>query len=516
MSDTNTYICMSGLPGVAQVQQPPTAGDRYVSHPAWLKGDASDYQSRKFESAETNRLNRAHWQYADEKPVNVWLAAQLATIRSRATYEARNNAIFQGIIHTHAEDIVGRDGPSLQVHSDNEKYNSALENLWKLWFAAPTPRRNVSGTAILKLWIRSLWRSGEFLCQIVTDSTAEGPVKMRLRPVHPRRLGTPLEMSADPSVVMGIRFDSEGRPATYYIADSSVGGNNLAVSLSSTPYPADLIVHEFILDEEDQARGIPFANPTLQTSADLRDYNVQVQDAARQMADQACLLKTNHPDAELWTNPESVTVKRRTIGMCPPGWEPFIYPATQPPATYGEYLGERMRELGRPVGMPLLMVRLDASKHNYSSARLDTQVYRRSIAGLQTWISGSDRSYGTLSRLVDELAREARFTVLELRERPDRVSYVWTWPVMPHVDPAKESKAEGETLTNITETLTDAVAARGRDLETHIATIARERQLLEEAGIAPPPWMGGGTATETDDDDAIEDVVEEAVEDATP
>jgi len=457
----------------------------YTSHPAWGMG------ARRFESAETTRLNQAHWRDADDVTVNTWLISQLATVRSRSTYEARQNGTILGMINTHADDIVGPDGPTLQVISDDDAYNEALEQLWQWWFAAPTPRPNFSGVSWLKLDIHSLWNSGEFLSQLITDPTAEGPVKLRIRPTHPRQLATAPEMAADPDVFMGIRFDSLGRPSQYYLHDPRpAAGTGLATSRYST-IPPDLIIHEFLVHEEDQARGIPWLNTALVPSADLRDYGDQVQDAARQMADQSALLYTNNPAAPVWDAPESTTVERRTIKMCPPGWEPFQYgSSTQPPVQYPEYVAERQRELGRPVGMPLLLVRLDATKHNYSSARLDCQNYQRAVQGIQTWLSGSPRSYGTLNRLLDELAREGRFTVPALRRRPERVQYAWTWPQRPHVDPQKEALGEGIGMKNLTITLTKALAARGETLESHIETLKRELKLIKDAGLpVPAEWI---------------------------
>jgi lambda family phage portal protein len=467
---------------MAGVQTVPAA-PRSVPRPNWGE--------RRFESADTTRLNHAHWARADDLSVNVWLASQLATIRSRSIYEARQNGMVSGVINTYADDVVGQDGPVLQVQSENDAYNRALEKVWRDWFRAPTFRRNVSGAALLKLWVRNLWKCGEYMAQIATDATADGPVAMRLKPVHPRRLGTPVQRAGDPMSVMGIRFDLQGRPATYYVGEAAISGQAYVSALDYAPVPADLMIHEFLMEEEDQARGIPWLNAALQPMADLRDYDDQVQDAARQIADQCSLLYTEHPDAELWQNPENVDIQRRRIRMLPPGWKPFTYTATQPPVQYPEYRAERLRELGRPVGMPLLIVRLDASKHNYSSARLDTQCYRRAVGGVQRWISGSERNTGVLSSLVDVIATEARFSVPDLRARPESVIYAWTWPAMPHVDPQKEAQAEEISLANATETLTDVLASRGKDIETHIATLVRERALLEEAGISPPAWLAG-------------------------
>lgn len=466
----------------------------YFRRPA---GEHPDWQQRYFESAETNRLNSAQWEKADDVTVNHWLATQLSTVRARSIYESRNNGIVGGVVNTFADDVVGQDGPSLQVQSDSDQYDRALEQLWKEWFAAPTTRNNVSGAALLKLWVRNLWKCGEFLAQIVTDDQADEPLKMRLRPIHPRRLVTPPEKMGDPLTVLGISFDRSDRPARYYVSDEVISGLYAAFGTSYTTLAPDDVIHEFVLDEEGQARGIPWLNPSLQPASDLRAYDAQVQDAARQIADQSGLLYTDHQDAQLWTNPESIDVERRVIRMAPPGWKPFIYPATQPPVQYPDYRAERQREIGRPVGMPLLMIRLDASKHNYSSARLDTQVYRRSVGGIQIWLSGSDKSCGTLNRLVDLIAAEARFTVPALRKRPPTVAYRWTWPAMPHVDPSKEASAEATALSNQTMSLSESLAARGAgNTETLVASLVRDRKAFEDAGLPLPPWMTGSLPTQ--------------------
>ena len=100
------------------------------------------------------------------------------------------------------------------------------------------------------------------------NPNADGPVAMRLWPAHPRRLATPIDLTGDPNVVMGIRFDAFGRPATYHIQDAAMNGQ-AAFALTSQPWPADLIIHEFIVDEEDQARGFPWITPSLNPAADL-------------------------------------------------------------------------------------------------------------------------------------------------------------------------------------------------------------------------------------------------------
>jgi capsid protein len=482
------------------------AASRYHSAPAWGQ--------RGFDVAETDRLNEAHWQAAEDTDINSWLLAQMPTLRARAIHETRNNGMLCGVVGTLVDDVVGPDGPTLQVLSDDDAYSEAFEHVWEDWFSAPTFRPNVSGTAMLKLWVRNLPRCGEFLAQIDTDPQAAGPVAMRLRLLHPRRLASPWDQAGNPHLMMGIEFDrpyADGRPVRYWIAPPNPTGASL---VPYTPVPPDLIIHEFVLDEEGQARGFPWVVPSLQAVADLRDYDAQVQDAARQMADAAALLYTEHPDAPVWNTPERTTMERRTLKMAPPGWKPWQYQASQPPAQYPEFRAERQRDIGRPFGMPLLMVRLDATKHNYSSARLDTQTYNRTVQGIQGWLSGTPTSYGTLNRLADLVAAEARFSVPALRRRPKFVQYIWTWTPRPHVDPVKEANAEETGLRNRTVSFAGALAARGSNLDTHLRTLQRVERAFAEAGVQLPAWWTAQPTPTASVADIVDDRLAEQDEEA--
>ena len=255
------------------------------------------------------------------------------------------------------------------------------------------------------------------------------------------------------------------------------------------------MLHGFFCDEEGQARGFPWFTSALQSAADLRDYDDQVQDAARLQADQHGLLYTDHVDAPLWTAPESTTYERRTLKMVPPGWKPSYSPPTPPAAQYPDYRGERQREIGRPFNMPLMMIRLDSSKHNYSSARLDTQSYNGACRSIQCFLSGTPFSCGYLNFLVDLVAAEARFTVANLRRRPERVIYVWTWQPRGHVDPTKEADAETTGLESQSHTLIDVLNSRGRSLEQHMQSQRRVIAAYDAAPEVPrPAWLGGGSA----------------------
>jgi capsid protein len=482
---------------------------------------ATSWGQRRWEGAETNRLNEAHWLWARDESINTWLASQLSILRGRSVYEWKNNPVVLGMLATHSDDIVGPDGPKLQVQSDDKLYNEALERAWEDWAYAPTHLPDISFAALLRLWIKSIWKHGAYLAQIIILPDAEGPIKMRLRPMSPRRLDMPAQMAGNPNVFMGIEYDDLGRPRRYWIADQrGIGTGTNALSITSSPIPADLIVHGYIYEEEDQGRGIPLLASTLSTAADLRDFDDSTMDAARRAAEDGGLLYCTRTDIPTYTVPEETRVERRTIKMAPPGWEYKPFDSGSPPVQYPEYRAEKHLDLGRPASMPRLLVRLDASRHSWASARLDIDTFRRAASCLQAWLSGSERSTGTLNRLVDEVAKEARFVIPALRKKPGRVKYQWSWRPLPDVEPEKQQNAYDIGLRNGTITLTDTLRDRNKTLEQHLEERERETRAYDERGIPHPAWMdapaiGGDQTTQTaaaaprdsDQADAIEEVL---------
>ena len=465
---------------------------------------------RRWEAAKTDRLNEGHRKDAKNEDINQDIVLDLETLCKECAREIQNNAFVEGVVNTHVTDMVGHDGPILEVQSDNDTYNELLEEAWSDWWADPDINGQLAGPELLSLWIRTLWTCGEFLVQIVSGDRNEST---KLNNIHPRRIAAPFEQTA--SFPLGIEVNSTGRPLKYWIHDSVPGAFGVVSALSLEPreVSAEEIIHGFRLLEAGQIRGVPWLAPALPSIADMHDYDLQVLDAARQAADFAITLYTDHPDAIFLDVNESTKVERRTIRTMPPGWKPMQVQGHQPSTGYVEYRSERLREIGRPVGMPLMTIRLDSSKHNFSSARFDNQNYMRSNITLQGWLERS-----TLNGLVDMVARES-VLARRLPQAPERVRYVWTWPKPPNVDPSKEAKGEDIRLKNQTGTVTETVAARGKTLESHIATLKREKELFVDAGLAAPDEQnsddkdGDKGGNQDGDNDEQRSMIEEIVED---
>jgi len=460
---------------------------------------------RRWDSAETTRLNSAHWSRPIGQSVNADLVSDLETIRTRAAYEVANNEDLEGVINTFATDIGGCNGPKLQIRSDNKPFNEGLEYAWRKFWKKPDIRGMLGGVDYIQLWVRNLFLNGEFVIQKVMDRTAKGPIALRWKGIAPRRLATPPQFIGDADVIMGVRQTPEGKPVEYFISDPLRMGAFFVDTSKYTAVPAKDLMHRFLVIEEDQARGVPWLAVNLQSIADVRSYDAAVLKAAKNAARMAVWLSTNHPDANYMELNETTEIEDDMIGTLPPGWQPTQLDPKQPAINYVDYRSERQRGLGRPRNMPLMMVRLDSSKHNYSSARFDSQIYVRGCSVFRGWL---DR--GVLTDSVEDVKREVELYAAAnprwkyasaFRNPPEEYECVWTWPGFPAVDKYKESLARDMNLRNGTEALSDALAEDGRDIETHAAVRKRDNEILAASGLPPVPVEGPEDPAEDPDGD---------------
>lgn len=456
---------------------------------------SAPWKVRRWEAAETTRLNRSHWKKAIEQPINADLYADLSTIRARTTYELARNPLLEGVVGTYSQDVAGEDGPVLRVTSKSAAFNRALQLTWWNWFNAPEISGKLTGADMLSLWVRRLMDSGEFLAQRVSKQENAGPVAFRLKLIHPRRLATPNDRAADYDIAMGVKRSEQGEPLEYYIADPERFGAFILDTSKYKALKANELIHEFITIEEDQVRGVPWLATPLQATADLRDFDAQVMDAARAAADQALVWFTDHPDAPFLQVNESVEVERRMQQTGPPGWKPMQMKPEQPTINYVEYRSDRMREIGRPFGMPLMMVRLGSEQHNYSSARFDNEIYKRGIRKLRRWLERR-----VLFGLVEEIKRESELyarsnprwpMAAAFSQTPDDLDYSFVWQPLTAVDAEKDAADEEARLRAGTLPFDEACARSGREMETNIQKIAEMVKEFRKAGLPMPAWMSG-------------------------
>lgn len=480
MSDSLSWQYVAGVHPVDAdgARQPP------VDYPL------GDHERAAIEAAESNRLNSAHWSPAVDQHINATISEHGNTVRVRSNHEYWNNASVEGLVHQHTIAVAGESGPIVDIIVEDENFERwgiEAEALIEEWSGDGYSRGmsdaggRLSLGARIKQWNSSCWRNGEWLDQLVYPSNAQGPVKLRLHSIETNRLCTPTTSQAADDVVLGVRRDELRNPLEYWISDDWGAG------MAGDWYPSDFLIHGYEQIDAGQARGLAWSQTGLPIAADVRDYDDQVMDAARSMADQALVAHTKHPDAEyraLTKDEKTVRIRRRQINHLAPGWELSPTHATQPAAQYKEHRQERRGDLGLGKGVPSMMVRLDARDHNYSSARFDRGNLHESAKHVRATIYNPEIVW--LFRLVIAEGILAR----AIGPAPRRYRIELIWPPMPQIDEDKSSRAEERYLSNGTLSYDAACKLRhGRRARDVIRQRARDARALEESGL---PAIGGG------------------------
>ncbi len=478
--------CGAGLACQTRSPRPSALAAPAESTRLEILGDA--FTLRRWDAGETHRNNKAHWAKATGQNINADLAAYLKTLRARCAYEAANNPMVEGMLFTHQTDLIGNDGPRLQVLSESEEYNTAVEGIWKEWFANADVNRELAGPELLKNWIRMQWVKGEHLAQFVTDrERGLDEISLRVLNLDPDRLDTDLSSQGDANVALGVRRSRTGRPLAYQISEASWSGPFRLQNLTYQEYSADEVIHQFERLEPDQVRGVPWLASGLPTIADLRDFDVAVLNCARLAASMGVCWWTDHPDAPYIPVTDTAQFQPNTNFTGPPGYKPELVDPKQPSGNYVEFRTERYRELGRAKSIPLMKILLGSERHNFSSARMDNMNYQRGCEAIQSWLERGSLRPMLLAVLREAilLRRAGRFL---LPPAPSgSIVMRWIWPKQPAVDPLKESNAETIQMQNGSLPYADLCANYGRDEDDVIASRARSAKKLEDAGLPALP-----------------------------
>lgn len=437
--------------------------------------------ARTYESAATSRINKKHWTNANGSDADGVITPALAVLRNRSRHEVRNNGYAEGLVETYACDVVGPDGPKLQVQSSSDAWNKSVEDGFNQWARTADVGERMELQDILRLLVRGFFEAGEGLVQHVVTDRRSGPVRRRLLVIEADRLSSPFGVDTA-EVRNGVRIErSTGRPLSYYVLKDHPGALNYTGTVAEyDEVPARDIMHIYKMLRPGQTRGVPWLAPVLDIFGQLRDLTMHTLLAAEYAAALAVLIYTDHDDTEFDNCGDELDVmdiEPGTMSMLPHGWKASQIKPEQPAENYTDFKKELLKEVGRVVGMPYLVIGNDASNHNYSSARMDNQSYWSGVRFVQSFLA---RHFATPN--VELWVQEA-YLAGSIKSPPPGWKTSWTWNQATHVDPAKEEAAAVLRLANGTSTWKDECKAKGRDWEEVFAQLKREIDTANDLGL---------------------------------
>ncbi len=431
-----------------------------------------------YDSARTTDDNRRHWANVDQLSADAALSpAVRQTLRSRARYEVANNCYAAGLVRTVANDLIGT-GPTLQIVAPEGFDANPIERSWSSWAKAVKLARK------LRCMRQCLSRDGEAFAVLFTNPKVNHPVKLDIRLVEAEQVTTPGLVTEN--AVDGIVFDEFGNPETYHILRTHPG--DVLHSMEYDEVPAEFVIHWFRLERPGQKRGVPILAPALPLFSKLRRYTLAVLGAAEAAAMQAGVLYTdgspNDDESVEGEAFEAVEFERNMFTTLPRNYRLEQLKAEQPTTTYAEFKAELIDEAARCENVPSNIARGNSSSYNYASGRLDNQMFGRSQKVDHSEVEEEviDRIWGAW---IDEAAREPG-VIPDGFPPLSACSHEWFWDGREHVDPNKEANAQATRIANLTTSLAEEWANRGRDWEKGMRQIARERALLAELGLSLP------------------------------
>lgn len=444
--------------------------------------------SRRWDPAQTRPSQQTPFTFGYGQSINTDLAEKLNYLMARTSFECARNPIYEGVVNTFSQDVVGQHGPGLQITSDDPEFNSAVEEAWRKVFALPNPVRKTSGgVESMKQWVRMLLNAGSFINIKTTPRRSDG-VNFGWKTIHPRRMVTPSKFAGDKNVAFGQRFNDDGEVIEHYFnKPTSVDGRYLDNDFETIP--ADVVQHRYFEIEPEQLTGFPVLSTTLDTAAEIRTLDNAEIKAQRINAQNAMIMEANNPDAIVDYDP----IKTPTYGVSqeegeatvlPPGYTAKAIDSNRPSGEHVTYRRERIAELGLPIGMPLLVIMLTVDAANFSSAQFGGMLYAESIRHYQSFLERM-----TLNELLEEVILELVLTGKV--KRPKKYEKVWTHHVPPNANIEKFVKSIRTMVEDGLIPQSVASGLLGYDWEKVVAGRKRCAEDLEEAGLPPAPVNAG-------------------------
>lgn len=438
-----------------------------------------------YDAAQTTRENAEHWSFSSAMSANRINSRHVrSTLRNRARYELANNSYAFGIVRFIADEVVGQD-LRLRIHPDEASKDDIrwLEGEIHDWLEAID--------AVDKLQAMTFARVGDGESFGVMTSNPEmgTPVTADLRTYECDYVQLPswAEMFLDQLNVDGVRLDPKSKaPVSYQFLRYHPGDTYGALLNDVEVVPADRVIHLYRPMRPGQMRGVSELSQSLPLFAQLRRWTLAVIAAAEFAADVAGVITSNLDDAgggdrDKATPFERIEIERRALMTMPEGHDIRQFKAEQPQSTYADCKREFVAEMARSLCVPVGIALGDHSGFNYSSAKLDGQLWHKSRKAQRRQLR--QKALNTLLRHWHHEAMLIPGYLPPALRKPAVWSHEWLFEGDEFADPIKEANGQAVRLKSGTTNLAIECARTGHDWEEILEQRAREVARAAELGL---------------------------------
>lgn len=275
-----------------------------------------------------------------------------------------------------------------------------------------------------------------------------------------------------PGRVDGIEFNTlNGRPTKYHLLKQHPGDILHGPTLQYECVWASYVIHLFRADRPGQHRGLSEITSALELFAILRRFSKATLHAAETAASFALFLKTtgvavDPAEVEAW---QAIAYKHGAAVTLPDGWDVAQLKAEHPTTTYDAFVKAILREIARCLDMPYNIAGCDSAGYNYSSGRLDHQIYGKFVA-----IEQDNLERECLDRVFSAWLQEAILAgVLPVEAIMAELGHEWQWDPLEDIDPQKTTAGQSQALQFGLDDLPSIFGKNGRDWRKSMKKQAR-------------------------------------------
>jgi capsid protein len=394
------------------------------------------------------------------------------TARSRSRYQYLNDGYCRNLVRSFYIAVLGL-GARLQLLSDNKNINQSVEKKFHRWI------NESELTNTLELAVAAIMYDGESFLRFVFDPHIECGLGVSI--IDAERVGSGWNGWNDPLSLDGIRFDNYNHPIAYCVFEHLP---NPSYNFKYLPevVPSEDIVHFFIPDLPEQHRGLPQLLSVLKDFGGVRRYKAAVIEAAEVAASTSMVIKTQKLPENEEPDPveafDSFPAPRRSGLTLPRGWDATQLKPEQPAANHTDFLNTTLTGIGAGIGQPRNVATNDSSSYNFSSAKLDHQLYYRLIRRVQRRLmSVYDRVFNKWL-YCNAGDADVAWLLVNSGEDAKKVDRDWFFAEMEDIDPQSETSAIVKKLENGLMTRAEYYARKGQDPEVQIDLWLQEQKRI--------------------------------------
>lgn len=449
---------------------------------------------RGFAAAKTDRYYLGWTTTNQSADAELYMA--LRTLRARSRDLAINDDYVKRFLHLVKSNVVGAKGIGFQNRAREENgrldtvANQLIEEAWRDWGTVGicTVDGNLSWIDACSLFIECVARDGEALVRLIRDPEVNtyGFALQFIDVDHlDETYNEPDRTGAGRSIRLSIEYNQFDRAIAYHLLKNHP--NALATPYQAQRrlrYPADQILHSFLVHRAAQGRGYPWTAQSLRRVKMLSGYEHSELIASRISASKMGFYI--EPDGDQFvgdytedfdpvSEAEPGTFERLPFGTDFKSWNP-----EHPVSAYEAYVLAILRGVASGLGVSYVSLSNDLRGVSYSSIRQGALDERDFWKTLQTWLI--EHFAGPVFRAWLQMALTAGAIPLPMGKFKKFHAPVWRPRGWAWVDPLKEVRANIEAVKSDFKSLQAVVGEAGMDVEDILVDNKIAKELAEKHG----------------------------------